>query len=201
MKLDSVMPYEDALKVIDKLDTFAVSYCCCRHHKSLLGETCEVTDKKVNCLTFGRSARFMIDYQFGKEISREETESILKECKEAGLVHKFFHEKNDLESGEFAIYDCCKCCCATFDLYYRGAAPIQTYISHRAVADDDPCNGCVKCIDMCPMQAIELADDVARIDDGKSIGCGVCSYHCPNEAMTLERTGILEVFVPPPRIV
>lgn len=200
MKLDSVMPYEDARKIVDKFDTFAVSHCYCRHHKNLLGKTCEVTDEKVNCLTFGRSARFMIDYGFGKEITAEETKRILAECEEAGLVHKFFHEKNNLERDEFAICNCCKCCCGTFELYYRGAAPMQTYTSHRAVVDAELCNACGVCVDMCPMEAVELVDDVACIDDGKCIGCGVCAYHCASEAAALERTGIREVFVPPPRL-
>ena len=200
LKLDSVMPLEDAEKIVDKFDTFAVSHCYCRHHKDLLGKPCEVTDEKVNCLTFGRSARFIIDYGFGKEISGEEAKRILKECEEAGLVHKFFHEKNDLEREEFAICNCCKCCCGTFELYYRGAAPMQTYASHRARADAELCNGCGVCVDMCPMEAIELVGDVARIKEEKCIGCGVCAHHCPSAALALERTGIREVFVPPPRI-
>ena len=199
-RLDSVMPYDDAMKIIDKFDTFAVSYCYCRHHKELLGKACEATSEKVNCLTFGRSARFIIDYGFGKEITREETKRILKECEEAGLVHKFFHERNDLERDEFAICNCCKCCCATFDSYYRGMSPMSTYTSHKAAVDEGLCNGCGVCADMCPMETVEMIDDVARVDDGKCIGCGVCAYHCPSEAMTLERTGIREVFVPPPRV-
>jgi len=200
VKQDSVMPYEDAMKIVDQFDTFAVSHCYCRHHKNLLGKACEVTEEKVNCLTFGRSARFMIDYDFGKEISREETKRILRECEEAGLVHKFFHEKNDLDRKEFAICNCCKCCCGTFELYYRGAAPMQTYTSHRAVSDEELCNGCEVCVDMCPMEAIELTGDVARVIDEKCIGCGVCSYHCASGAISLERTGIRDIFVPPPRM-
>ncbi len=200
VKQDSVMPYEDAMKIVDQFDTFAVSYCYCRHHKDLLGKSCETTSEKVNCLTFGRSARFMIDYDFGKEISKEETKRILRECEEAGLVHKFFHEKNDLERKEFAICNCCKCCCGTFDLYYRGAAPMQTYTSYRARVDAELCNGCEVCVDMCPMEAIKLTGDVALINDDMCIGCGVCSYHCSSEAITLERTGMRSVFVPPPRI-
>jgi Pyruvate/2-oxoacid:ferredoxin oxidoreductase delta subunit len=50
------------------------------------------------------------------------------------------------------------------------------------------------------MEAIELVDDIARINDDMCIGCGVCAYQCSSEAITLERTGIREVFVPPPRI-
>ncbi len=200
VKGEGVMPLEDAMEIVDKFDTFAVSHCYCRHHKDLLGKPCEVTEEKVNCLTFGRSARFMIDYGFGKEISREETKRILKECEEAGLVHKFFHEKNDLERDEFAICNCCKCCCGTFELYYRGAAPMQTYTSYMATVDRETCNACGVCVDMCPMEALSLGDDAVVIDVSKCIGCGVCSYHCAGGALALQRTGIRQVFVPPRRL-
>ena len=196
---EGVMPLEDAMEIVDKFDTFAVSHCYCRHHKDLLGKPCGVTDEKLNCLTFGRSARFMIDYGFGKEISREETKRILRECEEAGLVHKFFHEKNDPERDEFALCNCCKCCCGTFELHYRGAAPMHTYASHRAVIDAELCNACGVCVEMCPMEAVSLADGAAVVDEKKCIGCGVCAYHCASEAATLERTGMRQVYVPPPR--
>ncbi|NPV59350.1 MAG: 4Fe-4S binding protein [Actinobacteria bacterium] len=200
VKGEGVMPLEDAMEIVDKFDTFAVSHCYCRHHKDLLGKPCEVTEEKVNCLTFGRSARFMIDYGFGREISREEAKRILRECEEAGLVHKFFHEKNDLERDEFAICNCCRCCCGTFELYYRGAAPMQTYTSYLAAVDGDLCNACEVCVDMCPMEALALDGDAVAVDDGKCIGCGVCAYHCPGEALSLRRTGLRQVFVPPRRL-
>ena len=38
VRMDSVMPYEDALRIVDKFDTFAVSHCYCRHHKDLLAD-------------------------------------------------------------------------------------------------------------------------------------------------------------------
>lgn len=199
LKQDTVMPYEDAMKIVDKFDTFAVSHCYCRHHKDLLGKPCQVTSEKVNCLTFGRSARFMIDYGFGKEITAEEAKRILRECEDAGLVHKFFHEKSDPLRDEFAICNCCKCCCGTFDLFYRGAAPMMTYASHRAVVDGDLCTGCEVCVERCPMEAVALDGEVARVDMDRCIGCGVCAHHCPSGAMTLERTGMRSVFVPPPR--
>ena len=199
VSLDGVMPYEEASRIVDKFDTFAVSYCYCRHHKDLLGMPCEATQEKLNCLSFGRSARFLIDYGFAREISAEETKRILKDCEEAGLVHKFFHEKNNLERDEFAICNCCKCCCGTFDLYYRGAAPMHTYTSYRAVVDGELCNACEVCVEACPMEALEMADDIARVVDELCIGCGVCASRCASEAVTLQRTGIREVFVPPVR--
>ncbi|MCE5262953.1 MAG: hypothetical protein LLG97_05395 [Deltaproteobacteria bacterium] len=31
------------------------------------------------------------------------------------------------------------------------------------------------------------------------MGCGVCASQCPASAIAMERTGIRDVFVPPPR--
>jgi len=50
------------------------------------------------------------------------------------------------------------------------------------------------------MEAIEMVDDLSRIDESRCIGCGVCAYHCPAEALHLERTGQRKAFVPPPKL-
>ena len=198
-KTDSVIPYEDVRSIIDKFDTIAVTNCYCRHHKNLLGKTCAITEEKQNCLLFGRMAEFIIERRFGKRISREEAQRIVDESREVGLVHKAFHTKLDIEREEAAICNCCKCCCETFALYYKGAIPMQTYTSFIAGMDVEACTGCGICSDMCPMEAIDMIDDQARIDKDKCIGCGVCAYHCSSQAIELERTGNRTVFVAPLR--
>jgi ferredoxin len=50
------------------------------------------------------------------------------------------------------------------------------------------------------MNTIELADSIARVNESKCIGCGVCVHHCPENAIELLRIENREVFVPPPRI-
>ena len=75
---------------------------------------------------------------------------------------------------------------------------MQSYSSYEARVEPSDCTSCEACVDMCPMEAIGLVDDVAVINKDKCIGCGVCSYHCPASAIKLERTGIRDVFVPPP---
>ena len=59
---------------------------------------------------------------------------------------------------------------------------------------------CGTCVEKCPMEAIDLVEDIAVINSSRCIGCGVCVHHCPENAMKLERTGNREVFVPPPRL-
>ena len=198
-KLDKVIPYEDVGDILNKFDVFAVANCYCRHEKELLGKPCEVTREKENCLFFGQAARFVIDYGFGREASKEEVKRILDECEKAGLVHKSFHTKQDVEKDEFAICNCCKCCCATFQLYYRGAIAAHTYASYVARTNEGICTSCEVCVETCPMEAISILGDGVCVEESKCVGCGVCAYHCPEDAIHLERTGIREIFVPPVR--
>jgi NAD-dependent dihydropyrimidine dehydrogenase PreA subunit/DNA-binding MarR family transcriptional regulator len=198
-KIDDILPYEDVKMIINKFDKIAVSTCYCRHEKDLLGKPCHFTKERENCLSFGQTAEFVIKYNFGKKISKDEAFKIMDKAREDGLVHKAFHVKQDVNNEEFAICNCCKCCCPTFHLYYIGGAPMQSYSSCIARVDSSECTGCGACEDMCPMETISLVDDIAVIDEKKCIGCGVCSYHCPASAIKLEETGVRSVFVPPAR--
>lgn len=196
---DDVLPYEDIKKIIDRFDKIAVSTCYCRHEKDLLGKPCSVTNERENCFIFGQTAEFVIKYKFGRQISKEEAIKIMDKAREDGLVHKAFHVRQDVANEEYAICNCCKCCCGTFHIYYLGGSPMQSYSSCIARVEVSDCTGCGICVDACPMETIELIDDIAKVDENKCIGCGVCSYQCPVSAIKLEKTGVRNVFVPPQR--
>ena len=51
------------------------------------------------------------------------------------------------------------------------------------------------------IEAIELTNALSITNLDKCIGCGLCAHHCPEKARSLERTGLREVFIPPPQIV
>ncbi len=199
-ELDVVLPHEEVTRIVEKFDTIAVAHCYCRHEKQLLGKTCQTTSEVKNCLLFGQTAKFVIERKFGDQISKDRAKEILHEARDAGLVHKAFHMNNDPDRDEYAICNCCKCCCGTFELYYRGAAPMQTYATRMAAVEIDDCDGCEECIDRCPMEAIEYLNDAALVDEQRCIGCGVCSYHCSTEAIKMVHTGKRQAFVLPPRL-
>ena len=77
--------------------------------------------------------------------------------------------------------------------------PYHCNTSYLAQVNEEDCIGCGTCVKMCPMEAIQLHNAVAIIDENKCIGCGVCVHHCPEDAISLKRTGLREVFVPPPK--
>lgn len=196
---DNVLPYEDVKKIIARFDKIAVSTCYCRHEKDLLGKPCTVTNERENCFIFGQTAEFVIKYNFGRRISKDEAMKIMDKARQDGLVHKAFHVKQDVANEEYAICNCCKCCCGTFHIYYLGGSPMQSYSSRLARVEGADCTGCGICVDACPMETISLVDDIALVDEKKCIGCGVCSYQCPVSAIKLEKTGVRNVFVAPPR--
>ncbi len=54
------------------------------------------------------------------------------------------------------------------------------------VIDAEKCTGCESCIDACPLDAIEMQDDIAVIDAETCGDCGACIDACPVEAITME---------------
>ena len=55
-----------------------------------------------------------------------------------------------------------------------------------AKVDPDTCTGCESCVESCPVEAIEMKDDVAVVDEETCTECGACVDACPVEAITLE---------------
>ncbi len=54
----------------------------------------------------------------------------------------------------------------------------------KAIVDQEICIGCGQCVDICPIEAIELDNDIAVISD-ECIECGACVNTCPTEAISL----------------
>ena len=49
--------------------------------------------------------------------------------------------------------------------------------------NEDLCVGCGLCIDDCPVDAISMEDEKARINMNECIHCGTCHSVCPEEAV------------------
>lgn len=114
---DLVLPYEDIIKIIEKNDIISANHCYCRIWKKNLNDPCKQDTSSINCLNFGKSARFLIDYDFGKQISKEEAIKMVNSAEDYGLVHKAFHLRQNPELEEQTICNCCTCCCQIFQTY------------------------------------------------------------------------------------
>ena len=51
--------------------------------------------------------------------------------------------------------------------------------------DQEKCNGCGLCVDVCPLQAISLENDKAKVDQDTCTECGQCVDECPNKAISV----------------
>jgi len=197
---EKVLPLHQASKIIDEQDIISVSECPCKLERTLLGDPCKTSSDRFRCFHFGNMGRYFIEHDLGKPISKEEAKKILKEAEEEGLVHKTFHDDFSLDKKENSICNCCKCCCILFQSYYRGIFAFHTLTSYIARIDESKCVGCGICVEKCPIEAVSLINGIAHNDEHKCIGCGVCVHHCPEGARTLERTELREIYLPPPVI-
>ena len=55
-----------------------------------------------------------------------------------------------------------------------------------AKVDNEKCTGCESCVDVCPSEAIKMADEKATIEAGDCVDCAVCVEECPVEAIEME---------------
>jgi len=191
-----VLPYEEVSKIIEKFDIIAVGICYCRHQRELLEDPCKLNAPKNNCLFFGKTAKFFLERGITQKISKEDALKIVKEAEDIGLVHRAFHSSQDINKDEFALCNCCKCCCEVFHSFYIGSIAMNNLTSYKATIQHELCVDCETCIEKCPMEAIEFIDDYIEIKEERCIGCGLCSHHCPQDAISLIRTGPRQVIVP-----
>jgi len=54
------------------------------------------------------------------------------------------------------------------------------------IVDKNKCNGCGRCVKLCPFNQIKIVDDLAIIDAGCTM-CGVCQESCPVGAILIKR--------------
>ena len=77
--------------------------------------------------------------------------------------------------------------------YFNRKVTMATYFIRMTHEDD--CAGCGECVDICPVSAVKMEDDIPVVDNDWCIGCGVCSTVCATDAIEMklrpDRTGQL----------
>ncbi len=176
-----VFPYEKVSKFIEEAEDISLSVCYCRHEKDLLGKSCGKA--KDVCLQFGPFARFVVERDFGRKITKEEAYKVLDKAEEEGLVHL---SDNSQKHVNF-ICNCCGCCCGILGGITRLNKPHSVATSHFIVEiDTDTCSACGACVDRCHFGALTV-NETAELDPDKCLGCGLCNIVCPTESMSMRR--------------
>ena len=54
-----------------------------------------------------------------------------------------------------------------------------------ANVDAEKCTGCGNCVDVCPVEAIRVENELALVDADVCTECGLCVDECPIDAIVL----------------
>ena len=185
-----VLDHERASEVIGTAEHMGVGVCYCRHKAEHVGRACAAP--KNICMTFGGTADSLIRHGYARRVDAAEGMDLLAEAHANRLVQFGENVQRDVAF----ICNCCGCCCEAMIAARRFGRlnPVHTtnFLPH---VDAEACNGCGKCVDVCPAEAMTLvsANDPrkprkrrAELDPAICLGCGVCTGTCPTNGLWLE---------------
>ena len=73
------------------------------------------------------------------------------------------------------------------DIFHKNESRVAKS-NYIAKVKHNLCTGCALCAKKCPLKAIVIKKEKARVDPKKCDGCGICIIHCTTEAIKLHRT-------------
>ena len=179
--VQAVLPHDVMDHVLDNADKFAVAHCPCRIQAGLMKRACD--HPLEVCLKFDDMAAYLIEQKLGREIDRDAAREIVSSAAKAGLVHFVDNAADKVQHN----CNCCGCACWNVGSIRRRKIPRDDLMAVYFLRKTNPdnCVGCGACIDICPVDAIEIVDDIACIDENWCIGCGVCATQCDFDALDI----------------
>ncbi len=184
-----VLDYERASEVIQTATHRGIGVCYCRHKMMHVGRNCNAA--MDICMTFNGSAQALTRHGYARLVDVSEGMDLLQQAYAQNLVQ--FGE--NARQGVNFICNCCGCCCEAMIAARRFCFmnPVHTTNFLPVVAEAD-CNGCGKCVNACPVEAMALVSTndphapkmkKAKVDEDLCLGCGVCVRTCARNGLAL----------------
>ncbi len=185
-----VLDYERATHIIETASHMGVSMCYCRHKKEHLKKNCDAP--MDICMTFNNTADSLIRHGHARKVDRSEGMDLLQLAYDNNLVQ--FGE--NVQKRVSFICNCCGCCCEAMNTARRFGLmnPVHT-TNFIPQIDSQDCNGCGKCVNVCPVEAMTLVSannpskpkmKQARLNEDICLGCGLCAKSCDKNNITLK---------------
>jgi ferredoxin len=181
----AVLAHENVIDLVKNQTSFAAMRCCCRHNQANRGMPCQCTTiPEYSCLFFGQVADYIVEYGMGKRLTMDESLDILRISSKAGCVH---NTNNFTEALQF-ICNCCPDCCGFLEGVRKfGNIKAVNPSNFLSRIDVENCIACGECVSRCSVNAIEIVDDKAWVNEKLCLGCGNCVPVCPVECISLTR--------------
>ena len=184
-----VLDYERASEVVRTATHRGIGVCYCRHKMMHVGRNCDAAMEI--CMTFNGTAQSLTRHGYARPVDVSEGMDLLQQAYEQNLVQ--FGE-NVRESVNF-ICNCCGCCCEAMIAARKFGMlnPVHTS-NFLPVVDEAQCNGCGKCVNVCPVEAMTLVSSndahqpkmkKAKVHEDICLGCGVCVRTCSRKGLSL----------------
>ena len=190
----TIHTYDQVKTYIDANEDIAAASCYCRHAAMLRGEDTHGMPMQV-CLSFGKTAQYMIESRAARKLTQDESYKLLEECRDAGLVHMTHNTTDNVGY----LCNCDQWHCYAIKMILKQPKPSAVFNSgFEPKFDADRCTACETCFDRCPIEAISLnPEDVAEVNRDRCIGCGLCTVVCPVEALNMISRPEKEIQEPP----
>jgi ferredoxin len=184
-----VLDYERASEVIHTATCRGIGVCYCRHKMMHVGLNCDAS--MDICMTFNTTAHSLTKHGYARAVDVKEGMDLLQQAYDQNLVQ--FGE--NARQGVNFICNCCGCCCEAMIAARKFGIlnPVHTS-NFLPVVDETECNGCGKCVTVCPVEAMTLVSTndphhpkmkKAKVDEELCLGCGVCVRACAHSGLSL----------------
>jgi len=190
----TIHTYDQVKTYIDANEDIAAASCYCRHAAMLRGEDTHGMPMQV-CLSFGKTAQYMIESRAARKLTQDESYKLLEECRDAGLVHMTHNTTDNVGY----LCNCDQWHCYAIKMILKQPKPSAVFNSgFEPKFDADRCTACETCLDRCPANALVMGDqDVPEVDLNLCFGCAVCATGCNDETITM--VAKKEGYEPPPK--
>ncbi len=165
------------LELIEEHEHVAVIPCACRATAPPCRHELHGEHRMDTCLSFGLVAVLQRMGGVGRRVSRREAKRICRAAADSGQVPHAIYSLGILAE----VCNCCVESCTAL-AFYHGGMPGAVRPTGLKALRTDACAGCRErggpiCERICPYEQRPGADDC--------VGCGLCAWHCPNEAIRM----------------